>query len=269
MKKTLLLFVFIIGVATASIVLAAPPGSPYSPGETLDPACAPGATNCTVVGAFTEADASLQTTDDTPTLLYSLPVAEDTAVDFEVEAVVASSAVNDRYLFNFEGLFYRQTGGNITQQDGTINMGGPISSSGTPTPVTFGGATTEYNVTDDGGNARFTWNGVGTGPAFVSSGLMSGDTVTISGPSLPGSHNGSFIVFTLTENSILLQSPSFGYSANDVSGIAISTTIASPTASISLSANTGTQSIDVMATGLAATTLNWRAGMTIKTVTAP
>src|SRR3989344_6674567 len=39
--------VFGIAGMTGS-ALAPPPGSPYAPGETLDPSCAPGDANCTV-----------------------------------------------------------------------------------------------------------------------------------------------------------------------------------------------------------------------------
>ncbi|MCR4325597.1 MAG: hypothetical protein NUV59_02210 [Patescibacteria group bacterium] len=38
----------IVMLFSPALVFAAPPGSPYAPGETLDPACAPGSANCTV-----------------------------------------------------------------------------------------------------------------------------------------------------------------------------------------------------------------------------
>src|SRR3989344_6644389 len=44
--------VFGIAGMTGS-AFAAPPGSPYTPGETLDPSCAPGDTNCTVTSVDT------------------------------------------------------------------------------------------------------------------------------------------------------------------------------------------------------------------------
>ncbi|MDQ3014849.1 MAG: hypothetical protein M3Q73_03225, partial [bacterium] len=43
-------------------VLAAPPASPYTPGETLNPTCAPGDTNCTVAGATAEYFTATSTT---------------------------------------------------------------------------------------------------------------------------------------------------------------------------------------------------------------
>jgi len=56
MKKLLaLLSLTFIGV---SMVGAAPPGSPYNLGETLDPTCAPGDANCTVVTSAASGDNS-------------------------------------------------------------------------------------------------------------------------------------------------------------------------------------------------------------------
>lgn len=44
-------FVFFSLFSGAVVVFATPPGSPYSAGDTLDPSCAPGDTNCYVAGA--------------------------------------------------------------------------------------------------------------------------------------------------------------------------------------------------------------------------
>ena len=51
LKEKLISFILIgaIFLLTLNLVKAAPPDSPYLPGETLDPNCAPGETNCTVV----------------------------------------------------------------------------------------------------------------------------------------------------------------------------------------------------------------------------
>ena len=51
LKEKLISFILIgaIFLLTLNLVKAAPPDSPYLPGETLDPDCAPGETNCTVV----------------------------------------------------------------------------------------------------------------------------------------------------------------------------------------------------------------------------
>lgn len=51
-----------------SIVLAAPPASPYTPGETLDPSCAPGGTNCTVITPTTLFSNLLSATTTLPNL---------------------------------------------------------------------------------------------------------------------------------------------------------------------------------------------------------
>src|SRR5688572_5605789 len=45
---TILLFALILLPVLRLTVFAAPPGSEYTPGETLDPTCAPGDANCTV-----------------------------------------------------------------------------------------------------------------------------------------------------------------------------------------------------------------------------
>src|SRR3989344_3709325 len=56
------------------VVFAAPPTSPYAPGETLEPTCAPGDTNCTVTSVDT-ADANtwtaLQQFGNASTTLFS------------------------------------------------------------------------------------------------------------------------------------------------------------------------------------------------------
>ena len=41
--------VFLATFASVAVLVAAPPGSPYNPGETLAPSCAPGSGNCTVI----------------------------------------------------------------------------------------------------------------------------------------------------------------------------------------------------------------------------
>lgn len=45
--RTVLALLFLIGYSV-TVMYAAPPGSAYTPGETLDPSCTPGSTNCTV-----------------------------------------------------------------------------------------------------------------------------------------------------------------------------------------------------------------------------
>jgi hypothetical protein len=47
-KKLFLSLVF-LSLYAGAVVFATPPGSQYTPGETLDPACAPGDTNCSVL----------------------------------------------------------------------------------------------------------------------------------------------------------------------------------------------------------------------------
>ena len=48
-SKLLLALVLVIITTMVASVIAAPPGTPYNLGETLQPSCAPGDTNCTVV----------------------------------------------------------------------------------------------------------------------------------------------------------------------------------------------------------------------------
>lgn len=57
----LLLFAFLL-------VFAAPPTSPYTPGETLDPSCAPGGTNCSVITPTTLFNNLLSATTTLPNL---------------------------------------------------------------------------------------------------------------------------------------------------------------------------------------------------------
>jgi len=47
--KTFVAVTFVVGVTLVSTAMAAPPGTPYNLGETLQPTCAPGSANCTVV----------------------------------------------------------------------------------------------------------------------------------------------------------------------------------------------------------------------------
>jgi histone H3/H4 len=56
MKKTSLVSGLIIGLSMITVAIAAPPGSPFNLGETLDPACAPGDPNCTVVAPAASGD---------------------------------------------------------------------------------------------------------------------------------------------------------------------------------------------------------------------
>jgi hypothetical protein len=56
MRKTSLISGFIITLSFVSVAVAAPPGSPFNLGETLDPACAPGDPICTVVAPAASGD---------------------------------------------------------------------------------------------------------------------------------------------------------------------------------------------------------------------
>jgi hypothetical protein len=58
MKKTSLISGIIIGLSMVTVAIAAPPGSPFNLGQTLDPACAPGDPNCTVVTPAASGDNS-------------------------------------------------------------------------------------------------------------------------------------------------------------------------------------------------------------------
>lgn len=252
MKKALILLVLITGVASASIVLAAPPGSPYSPGETLDPSCAPASTNCTVAGAVSEVAATVQTTNGTGTVLYSIPVSQGTAVDVEIDLIALDSDESDRYLFDYKGLFYRNTGGNVTQQGTTINLGGPILSS--DVDILFGDNTSQYDITTPvPGTTRYTWDGTGTDPNFASNGLTVGATVSANSPMFHPANNGSFPVTAVTDDYYEVMNN--GFIQTDITSVTISVSI-SPT--INFIANTGTQSVDLTVFGLSGVTLNWK-----------
>src|SRR3989344_3331214 len=71
--KISLLIGAIVLMATAIIVIAAPPTNAYNPGETLNPSCSPGDTNCTVTTplfARTTGNVGIGTT--TPNWLFQI-----------------------------------------------------------------------------------------------------------------------------------------------------------------------------------------------------
>ena len=68
-----LFVVFILTLITTTVILAAPPTNTYNPGETLNPSCSPGDTNCTVTTplfARTTGNVGIGTT--TPNWLFQI-----------------------------------------------------------------------------------------------------------------------------------------------------------------------------------------------------
>src|SRR6266404_2431948 len=51
-------FIALFSFVFTFVTFAAPPASPYNPGETLDPGCVPGGTNCTVASPVITGSAS-------------------------------------------------------------------------------------------------------------------------------------------------------------------------------------------------------------------
>ena len=67
-------------------------------------------------------DRYLQTTDATVTDIDSLAVAEGEMFKVETEVVGRKSDGTDRAMYHLEGLFYRNTGGNVTQEGSTTSI---------------------------------------------------------------------------------------------------------------------------------------------------
>jgi len=81
MKKTYLISLFVLAFTTVTAVIAAPPGSPFDLGETLDPVCAPGDPNCTVVTPASSGENSDITSLDALTSVVIDQEGSDTILD--------------------------------------------------------------------------------------------------------------------------------------------------------------------------------------------
>ncbi len=69
-----------------------------------------------------EYKATVQTTDATVTDISTIPVAEGDEVSVEVTILGQQSDNSNRALYHLFGLFYRNSGGNVTQQGDTYAL---------------------------------------------------------------------------------------------------------------------------------------------------
>ena len=79
---------FVAAMSLLYPVIAAPPGSPYNPGETLDPTCAPGDANCFVTPP---AESGINSDITDLTALTALSVANTSATDSSAVAMSGSA----------------------------------------------------------------------------------------------------------------------------------------------------------------------------------
>ena len=108
-KKMVGALLFLIGFSV-TVVYATPPASPYTSGETLDPTCAPGDTNCsvTILPDQTGNNGKYLTTDGTTTSWVSISGAG-------LGDVVGPSIGTDNMLPRFDG-----STGKLIQGSGVI-----------------------------------------------------------------------------------------------------------------------------------------------------
>lgn len=65
----------------------------------------------------------------------------------------------------------------------------------------FGDATSQYDVTDEGGNTfRYTWDGTGTDPDFQTNGLAVNDVIEVAGSAFHADNRGRFTVTARTDD---------------------------------------------------------------------
>jgi len=67
-------------------------------------------------------DASIQTTDATPTEIHAIDVSEGEAVSVSVDVIGHQTDQGNRAVYKLHGLFYRNTAGNVTQQGNTVSL---------------------------------------------------------------------------------------------------------------------------------------------------
>lgn len=72
-----------------------------------------------IAGVGVGSEDSVQTTDATETEIIEMDAAEDAAYHVEAIVVAKKSDGTQRAVFKISGLFYRATGGNVTQQGNT------------------------------------------------------------------------------------------------------------------------------------------------------
>lgn len=65
---------------------------------------------------------TVQTTNDTPADIDAIPVVEARVVDVEVVVIARKADGTERGVYHLEGVFYRNTGGDVTQQGNTASL---------------------------------------------------------------------------------------------------------------------------------------------------
>lgn len=100
---------------SVDFVLAAPPASPYTPGETLNPTCAPGDTNCTVAGNTAE---YFTATSTTATSTFAAGI-QTTALSI-TSSTASSTFANGIHL---SGGCFAVAGVCLSSGSGTVNSG--------------------------------------------------------------------------------------------------------------------------------------------------
>ncbi|MFA5933747.1 MAG: hypothetical protein WC795_00775, partial [Candidatus Paceibacterota bacterium] len=155
-RNTLFLSIAFFAIFSGALtIFAAPPATPYNPGETLDPSCAPGSSNCSVqtLPPQTGADAGkFLTTDGTTTSWVAVSGSGSvTSVSsgnlsplFTTSVANPTTAASISYTLSNAGAhtFF----GNFTGSSGVPSFGSPILASadfanqGTTTQVLHGNA---------------------------------------------------------------------------------------------------------------------------------
>lgn len=119
-KQTFLVLLFLC-LYSVTITYAVPPTSPYLPGESLDPSCAPGDINCLVqvIPDQTGNSGDFLTTDGTTTSWQAVP-----------ETTPGGS--NTQFQFNNSGEFGGTSGFTWDSTNGSVSLTGTLDSIGSP-----------------------------------------------------------------------------------------------------------------------------------------
>src|SRR3989338_1505666 len=161
---TAAIFVVALVFLVPQFSFAAPPDSPYAPGETLDPVCAPGDANCTVE------QISVSTTTNYYGIGTSSPYAKLSVVGeivgaFFTGTTTATSTLAgglDAFAINQTGSATSTFVNGINISGGCFAISGTCLAAGSGSP---GGLTTEVQFNDGGtfgGNANFVWDNANT-----------------------------------------------------------------------------------------------------------
>ena len=145
-RAVLILACFSTLIFTAPhILFAAPPGSPYAPGETLNPSCSPGASNCTVEQIYvatTTLNYGIGSTSPLARLTVSATSSLSSFDLFRVEAVPSLGATTTALIVATSGKVGVGTTspwGQLSLEMTTTNPAFVISNQGSSTPAFYVG----------------------------------------------------------------------------------------------------------------------------------